>query len=689
MKQCKAVMLFLLLFYLNSFGQLQPNNQTNYNSRSKPAVPVNPTYYPQSDMFVFRMVNGAQYTGEINFNYVEKFEYRGQYRDKLNIFYFKSTCTEAQRLDQIGRSKKTANYERDFKVTTLINGLPYIANQFLIEEDIITVVFNLAYLKSMNDITLFAQRNTLTLILKPQTFTSTGHSGLYAFKLNNKAEYSREKAALIKSNEILVQAIDPLITNMIRESYDTKETYSNLNPVSKKTEGIQGSCSKNDSQFKLQWSIYNDGSIYYQGNTANKKATAGADAKICDCWSTGYQGYGVKIAVMDGAGVQINHPDMKGQYVSGRNFQNTANPDGIPITKDIIPTDPSTKGYDHMMNTSSIIGAKNNDWYGMSGVAPFASVSPLLVDYNNSLTFYNAFNYLQKNVNAYDILNMSFSMPDNNTLHDIITYLADYGRTNQWNASKHGGMVLVASAGNNGQNAAAYPAAYEEVIGVINSNPNDFRHANGRGWGTSVGSTYGYYYDIAAPGTFMILDTYTGKGSSGVGTDLTIGSGTSYSAPLVSGIVALLIDKNQFVSYQTVRNILRNTAEKVNPTTYNYNASVTYPGKSEEMGYGRVHCFNALNLMTLESEELSAPQQILSLNTLVKDVINVKYSGSNPGSINYSVLDMFGKVITLSQLDLSSTSTIDASSLAEGMYIIHFFDNNNQMNVSYKIVKTN
>ena len=682
MKLLPSVLLccFLLPFIV-SYGQ------TNGNL-TKPAVPVHPNLYSQPDVFVFRMVNGIQYAGIIDYTCVDQLEYRGQYRDQLNIIYFNSTCTEAQKVLQISRIKNTPScpYDRDFKVTSIYGGLLYTAKQFMIEEDIVSVVFNVSSLKSMNDITLFAQRNNLTLINKPQICTTSGFSGIYDFKLNNLTEYSRDKSILIKNNEAMVSAISPLITNYIKRIYDESEIYTRT-PTDLKM--ATTTCSKNDFLLPYQWSIYNDGSLYYQGNTLKMKATAGADAKICDCWNSGYTGSGVKIAVMDGAGVQLSYADMKGQYGNGVNFQNAAFPNGTPITTDIIPANSSVKGYDHMMNTSGIIGSLNNNNYGVAGVAPSASISPLLIDYNNAITFHNAFNYLTSHSNEYDVLNMSFSMVDNTSLHAAITYLATNGRTTTGGTSA--GMILVASAGNEGQNIANYPAAYEEVIGVMNSNPNDFRHNYNDGWSMEKtgGSTYGYYYDIAAPGTFMFVNTYAGKGTCGLSPDHNISTGTSFSAPLVAGIAAMILQKNRTISYSALKSILQSSADKVNSAAYNYKANTNYVGKSLEMGYGRVNCLNALKSTPMAMEYISSPNKLFELNTLVHDRIDLHYSGTNLNSINYSILDMYGQVISSDRINLSSSNVIDASNFTDGIYILNLYDSGSQLSVSYKIVKTN
>src|SRR5262249_43775067 len=79
-------------------------------------------------------------------------------------------------------------------------------------------------------------------------------------------------------------------------------------------------------------------------------------------------------------------------------------------------------------------------------------------------------------------------------------------------------VVLVASAGNDGQNVMVFPAGYDSVVGVGSTTNNDLR---------STFSNYGQVVTLAAPGE-AILTTYPRDRYA-------FGWGTSFSAPMVSG----------------------------------------------------------------------------------------------------------------------------------------------------------
>jgi hypothetical protein len=106
------------------------------------------------------------------------------------------------------------------------------------------------------------------------------------------------------------------------------------------------------------------------------------------------------------------------------------------------------------------------------------------------------------------------------------------------------GVMLVAAAGNSGDNSFTYPASYESVISVaaIDSNKNvaGFSQQNSQ-------------VDLAAPGV-GVLSTYPGNRYVSM-------SGTSMSTPHVSGVAALIWSHFPDETAQTIRDVLQKTAE--------------------------------------------------------------------------------------------------------------------------------
>lgn len=109
-------------------------------------------------------------------------------------------------------------------------------------------------------------------------------------------------------------------------------------------------------------------------------------------------------------------------------------------------------------------------------------------------------------------------------------------------------VVVIASAGNDGltgQKRATYPAAFPGVLAVGSSDRNNERAAF---------SQPGSFVGIAAPGVDMV-STVPGFGQC-------VDNGTSFSAPYVAGVAALVRAKHPQWSAQQVVWQLQNTAER-------------------------------------------------------------------------------------------------------------------------------
>ena len=98
------------------------------------------------------------------------------------------------------------------------------------------------------------------------------------------------------------------------------------------------------------------------------------------------------------------------------------------------------------------------------------------------------------------------------------------------------GCILVAAAGNDNTNELVFPASYEQVIAVSAIDENDAR---------AEFSNYGSYVDFCAPGINIV--------SAGKDGDYFIANGTSFAAPFVAGLAALILSDNPQSSAEDVR----------------------------------------------------------------------------------------------------------------------------------------
>ena len=158
--------------------------------------------------------------------------------------------------------------------------------------------------------------------------------------------------------------------------------------------------------------------------------------------------------------------------------------------------------------------------------------------------------------NGARVLNMSFAGPRDPLIGRGLA--AAYRR----------GIVLVAASGNAGPNSPPlYPAAEPAVIAVTATDAED---------NVFAASNRGSHIGVAAPGTNILhaapYATYR------------MSSGTSLAAAHVSGIVALLLERQPDLTPDSVRNILFSTAVDLGPQ-----------GRDDQFGAGRADAYRAVS----------------------------------------------------------------------------------------------
>jgi subtilisin family serine protease len=129
------------------------------------------------------------------------------------------------------------------------------------------------------------------------------------------------------------------------------------------------------------------------------------------------------------------------------------------------------------------------------------------------------------------------------------------------------GIVLVAAAGNAGaKSPPLYPAANPGVIAVSGTDARDKLF---------TASNRGNHIALAAPGADILLPAPDGK--------YQMTSGTSFSAAFVSGIAALILERNPAAKPTEVRAILTSTARDLGA-----------PGRDDLFGWGEADAFAAV-----------------------------------------------------------------------------------------------
>jgi hypothetical protein len=154
------------------------------------------------------------------------------------------------------------------------------------------------------------------------------------------------------------------------------------------------------------------------------------------------------------------------------------------------------------------------------------------------------------------IVNMSFAGPKDGLIERGIA------------AAAAKGILMVAAAGNGGpQSPPLYPAANPNVIAVSATDAQDRLFA---------ASNRGSHIAIAAPGVDIFLPAPNEK--------YQMTSGTSFSAAYVSGLAALILERNPVLKPDQVRAILVKTARDLGS-----------PGRDDLFGAGEADAFAAVS----------------------------------------------------------------------------------------------
>jgi len=244
-------------------------------------------------------------------------------------------------------------------------------------------------------------------------------------------------------------------------------------------------------------------------------------------------GRDVKVAVIDSE-IDANHPDLQGV---------------ITATYDALPSADQTP-HPHGTGMAGAIASHRR----LLGVAPGAkllAVRAFGIDEKGAQgTSMNIVKGLEWAVaQGAKIINMSFAGPRDPILQQAIKKLSDDG------------IILIAAAGNAGpKSPPLFPAADANVIAVSATDLDDkvYRNAN-----------RGKYIAIAAPGVDILVPAPDG------GYQLT--TGTSVAAAHISGVVALLLERNAQLKPADVRNILATTAKNIGPVKTDIGAGLVDP----------------------------------------------------------------------------------------------------------------
>lgn len=338
-----------------------------------------------------------------------------------------------------------------------------------------------------------------------------------------------------------------------------------------------------------QWYLANKGEAIFSASNG----TANADINFDDLYTLGKKGKGIVVAVSD-SNIDMDHEDLKdnANITLSRNYLNSSStswPGNRPIS--------ANNTSFHGTSVMGLIGALDQNALGIRGVSPRVTLAGMnFVESNQSLS-----RYIDQAKGPFDIFNYSYGSETCAISSVQPSFVAQlkYGVTSQ---RSNLGSIYVKSAGNsflgdisscinstgayigntNMEQANTYP--YFILVAALKATgPHTDYSTPGSGiWISAPGGDDG----VSAPGIVttdlpgcskgVSKTSSTGnsfdKGQNSLNKDChyTAGlAGTSFSAPIVSGVVALMLEANPMLSWRDVKHILASTATHIDPTANN------------------------------------------------------------------------------------------------------------------------
>lgn len=323
-------------------------------------------------------------------------------------------------------------------------------------------------------------------------------SGEYLVRLKNNVSYD-------EIEELCADEIKPVVSEW--NIYKISEDDANNIDMSV-VEYIEPNCS-----FELMDSFPND--TYYNSFQLGFMEMT----KVPYAWNFNCFGAGVKVAVID-SGISLSHPDLQNRIAQAVNYTNTETVEEEQV---------------HGSSVAGIIGAEINNGMGIAGISK-ADLYIMKVVEDGKVSLERLTKAMADAIEVYDcdVINLSLGT-DSISEEDLNSVMLAVEK------AYDNGTVVVASAGNTGneKNLPCYPASMQHVISVsaVDKNGN-----------AGTFSQHNDMVDVAAPG----VNVYSAK-ASGYG----YVTGTSFSAPYVAGICALVKGARANINQDDIERMLK------------------------------------------------------------------------------------------------------------------------------------
>lgn len=345
----------------------------------------------------------------------------------------------------------------------------------------------------------------------------------------------------------------------------------------------------NDTLFPNQWHLR---------NTGQNGGTPGVDVNITNVWNT-YRGLGVTIGIVDD-GLQVSHPDLA---------PNVNLSLGIDFNGNDNDPSPNVQFDFHGTAVAGVAAARGNNNLGVSGAAYEATLAGIRLIAGPSTDAEQAQAMTHSNQVIF-VSNNSWGAPDDgqtllgpgplmlaglqqgvttgrNGRGTIFTFAAGNGAEIGDNANFDGFANNIFVIGVGALNDRGGRASYSEpgsCLLISAPSGGDFFRPQATTTTDLVGNSG--FNSAATPSDYTDKD-YTGTFS-----------GTSSATPLVSGVIALILQANPNLGWRDVREVLIRSATKVTPNDSDWITNSAGFNFNHQFGAGMINAEAAVNLAT-------------------------------------------------------------------------------------------
>ena len=353
------------------------------------------------------------------------------------------------------------------------------------------------------------------------------------------------------------------------------------------------------------------GQWYLDNQMPISAVNAGLDVNIAGAWARGLTGAGVIIAIVDQNGVEGAHPDLAANFANAYSYTMSLTPEqnGAP---GFLRGAPTKVGDNHGTAVAGVAVAVGGNGIGLSGAAPHAQfaalnfASPTLPDgvtgdqARAALLLFQGQTDAQGNPNPFVTYTPTPGTPPpvrimNHSYGNATGYVSDGAAVlAALHTSAEMGVIHVYAAGNQryeGPNPRptadsnkSQSQASPDVITVA-ALGSDGKYSGRSSFGANVFVTApsdsladsglygmpttdregaaGYNSEFSRPDPYFV---FSNPGPNDGANYFSIFGGTSASAPLVAGIIALGVEANPLMDVRMAKHLLAQTSRVIDPT---------------------------------------------------------------------------------------------------------------------------